>query len=114
MHKTFTRYTLALCLLIVSLAFTGCAKTVTVKEEAPLVRSQLVKMDGFVQSASYSGEVRGRYESKLAFQVNGKIIKRNVELGSVVKPGDILMEIDPKDVQEALNASSAQISSAQS
>lgn len=113
MRKTFAKYPLVLCLLIIFLVFAGCAKTVTVEEETPLVRSQLVKMDGFVQSANYSGAVRGRYESQLSFQVSGKIAKRNVELGSVVKPGDILMEIDPKDIQEALNVSSAQVSSAQ-
>lgn len=117
MPKTFAKYSLALCLLIVLFVFTvtGCTKavTVTVEEETPLVRAQPVKMEGFVQSAGYSGEVRGRYESKLSFQVSGKIIKRNVELGSLVKPGDVLLEIDPKDIQETLNVSSAQVSSAQ-
>lgn len=114
MHKVFRRNCMAVCILIILMSLTGCTKTETVKNEAPLVRSQLVKMDGFVQSASYSGEVRGRYETQLAFQTSGKIIKRNVDIGSAVNPGDILMEIDPKDLQQAVNSSSAQVSSAQS
>lgn len=104
----------AVSLLIVSLLFSGCAKKEIAKETVPLVRWQTVKMDNFKQSASYPGEVRGRYETQLAFQVGGKIIKRNVELGSTVNPGDILMEIDAKDINQTVDISSAQVYSAES
>lgn len=83
-------------------------------EDVPLVRTATINVAEPVQSYTYSGEVRGRYESQLAFQVNGKIIKRNVELGSTVKPGDVLMQIDPKDLQQTVNSSSAQVYSAES
>lgn len=105
---------IVLAIMILSLSFTGCSKTETVQEEAPLVRSQTIKTDAMGQTASYSGEVRGRYETQLAFQVSGKIIRRNIELGSVVNSGDVLMEIDAKDVQQTVNISSAQVASAQS
>ena len=84
-----------------------------VKEEVLTVRTQT--MGGAVSSPtySYSGEVRGRYESQLAFQVSGKIIKRRVELGTIVKPGDVLMEIDAKDIRQNLNSNSAGVNSAQ-
>lgn len=97
-------------LLVVS----GCSKKGPVTEDLPLVRSQTIKLDIVGQNASYSGEVRGRYEAQLAFQASGKVIKRYVELGSVVAAGDVLMEIDPKDVQQTVNISSAQVASAQS
>jgi membrane fusion protein, multidrug efflux system len=106
--------TTAVFILCLSFVLTRCSKTETVKEEIPLVRSQIVKIDAAGQNASYSGEVRGRYETLLAFQVSGKIIKRNVELGSVVNSGEVLMEIDAKDIQQTVNISSAQIASAQS
>lgn len=105
---------IALIIMILSLSFAGCSKSETVQEEVPLVRSQTIKMDAIGQTASYSGEVRGRYETQLAFQVSGKIIRRNIELGSVVNSGDVLMEIDAKDVQQTVNISSAQVASAQS
>lgn len=100
--------------LALSLMLTGCAKTAAVKEEIPLVRSQVVKIDAGGQKAIYSGEVRGRYETQLAFQASGKIIKRYVELGSAVKSGEVLMEIDAKDIQQTVSISSAQVASAQS
>ncbi|HML90669.1 MAG TPA: efflux RND transporter periplasmic adaptor subunit [Methylomusa anaerophila] len=92
----------------------GCSKTQTVTEEIPLVRTQVVKEDLHEANSGYSGEVRGRFESQLGFQIGGKIIKRNVDLGSVVNRGDVLMKIDPKDIQQTVNINSAQVYSADS
>lgn len=104
---------IALC-LTAGIWFSSHAKPITAVEDVPLVRTETV---GFVEAVggyAYSGEVRGRYESQLAFQVNGKIIKRNVELGSTVQPGDVLMQIDQNDIQQGVNASRAQVAAAES
>lgn len=85
-----------------------------VAEDIPLVRASVIGAANAPQNYLYSGEVRGRYESQLAFQVTGKIIRRNVELGSTVKAGDVLMQIDPRDLQQTVNSISAQVSSAES
>ena len=79
-----------------------------------MVRSQRIDRNDNRDRLTYSGEVRGRYESQLAFQVGGKIIRRYVELGSVVKAGDVLMQIDAKDIHPTVNMAAAQIHSAQS
>ena len=113
MRKSMTSVT-AIFFLCLSVVFAGCSKQETAKEEIPLVRSQIVKLDNTGQNANYSGEVRGRHETQLAFQVGGKIIKRNVDLGSRVNAGDVLLEIDAKDIQQTVNITSAQVTSAQS
>lgn len=100
--------------IIVGFIWKGQAQPKTVAEEISLVRTTVVGATSTMNNFTYSGEVRGRYESQLAFQVNGKIIKRNVELGSVVKPGDVLMQIDGKDIQQTVNSNSAQVYSASS
>ncbi len=82
-------------------------------QDIVLVRTQVVGNHHSKRQFTYSGEVRGRYESQLAFQVGGKLVKRNVELGSRVASGDVLMQIDPKDIQQTVNSSSAQVYSAQ-
>ncbi len=105
---------IAVAVLAVCLLLAGCGSREKLREEAPVVRTQVVRLDGAGQPVSYSGEVRGRYESLLAFQVSGKIVRRNVDLGSTVKPGDTLMEIDPKDISQAVAVSSAQVYSAES
>ncbi len=105
---------ITMLILVLLLTLAGCSKKEPVKEEVPLVRSQTIKLDAIGQNASYPGEVRGRYEAQLAFQASGKLIKRNVELGSVVAAGDVLMEIDSKDIQQTVNITSAQVASSQS
>lgn len=89
-------------------------KTQAVTTEATLVRTTVIGFAQATQNHVYAGEVRGRYESQLAFQVGGKITKRNVDLGSVVSAGDALMEIDPKDIRQTVNADAAKVYSAQS
>ena len=89
-------------------------KAKVVVEEIPLVRSEVVKLAKAGQEFTYSGEVCGRYENQLAFQVNGKIAQRNVDLGSAVRAGDLLMQVDPKDIQQVVNSSEAQMNAAQS
>ena len=101
-------------ILLVALSLTGCSKAAIVKEQIPLVRAEIIKVDTAGAVTNYSGEVRGRYETQLAFQVGGKIIKRQVELGSIVNTGDILMKIDGKDITQTLNIGAAQVASAQS
>jgi RND family efflux transporter MFP subunit len=83
-------------------------------EEQVLVRTQKIEASNAKNQYIYSGEVRGRYESQLAFQVGGKIVRRFVELGSAVKPGDALMQIDAKDIRQTVNIASAQVNSAES
>ncbi len=104
---------ISLC-LIAGIWFSSHAKPAKKVEDVPLVRTETVGVAEAAQGYAYSGEVRGRYESQLAFQVSGKIIKRNIELGSAVRPGDILMQIDQNDIQQGVNASNAQVAAAES
>ena len=86
----------------------------TVAEDIPLVRTLVVGSNSATQDYIYSGEVRGRFESQLAFQVGGKVTKRFIELGNTVRAGEVLMQIDSKDLQQTVNSSSAQVYSAES
>lgn len=85
-----------------------------VAEERLLVRTMVVKANENVRSFKYSGEVHGRYESQLAFRVNGKILVRNVDVGSIVKPEDILMQVDSSDSQLSVQIGEAAFNSAES
>lgn len=88
--------------------------------DIPLIRSMRIGPEANGSNYTYSGEVRGRYESQLGFPVNtaipysGKITKRNVDVGSVVKPGDILLQMDSTYLQQSASTYSAQVDSSQS
>lgn len=114
-HKLPLFLLLAVCLVAIAVILSGAfVNKKAVIEQPPLVRTTTIKMSSSAQAAKYAGEVRGRYESQLAFQVSGKIIRRHVELGNMVEVGSVLMEIDPKDVQQSVNITAAQVLSAQS
>lgn len=110
-HLYILAATVAILLLyhIISNVF---AKPDIVKE-VPYVRTVTVGKETVDNTSSYPGEVRGRYESDLAFQVAGKIISRSVNLGDTVKTGDILMRIDPKDIEQNFEASQAAVTAAE-
>lgn len=56
----------------------------------------------------FPGSVRARVEADLAFRVPGKIIARKVDAGSLIKPGEVLASLDPRDAH--LNTASAEAS----
>ena len=97
--------------LAVSFLLIGCEKEVQTPKP-PLVKVQQVNLSNAAQEENYSGVVKGRYETNLSFQVSGKIISRNVQAGSVVRAGEVLMTLDPKDIAEQSRSSEAQVSSA--
>ena len=106
---------LILLLLIISTAimFTGCFdEEETVEEKIPYVKVQKGSPVGSDTESVYSGRVCGRYETNMSFQVGGQVIKRNVDAGSRVAAGDLLMVVDPKDILQQSNQSDAKVSSA--
>jgi RND family efflux transporter MFP subunit len=73
------------------------------RTEAPLVRT--VKIDSpRVESRSFTGVVAARIESDLGFRVSGKVLKRLVDTGQMVKRGQVLMQLDPVDLKLAAHA----------
>ena len=101
-----------LVVLFLSLTLSGCGNEVAEKPLPPIVKIVKVNQADNFQNDIYAGNVRGRYETNLAFQTGGKILNRTVEEGDFVRAGEILMELDPKDAVQQLNASNAQVDSA--
>lgn len=62
----------------------------------------------------YSGEVRARVESDLAFRVGGKLAARLVDAGARVRKGQPLARLDPEDARLGAQAARAQLASAES
>ncbi len=95
-----------------SFLFVGCRSDEVTPVKPPVVKVRQVSLSDNAQTENYSGVVRGRYETNLSFQVGGKIISRDVQAGSRVLAGDVLMTLDPKDVVEQSHSAAAQVNSA--
>ena len=107
MQKQYTALVLAAALSLLA----GCGNDTAKEPPPPVVRTMSVDAAG-ATTADYSGTVRARYETKLAFQVGGQVLSRNVSMGAHVHAGDVLMVINARDVQQQANATSAGVASA--
>lgn len=58
------------------------------------------------------GEIKPVEETALGFRIAGRILKRVVDVGAVVKQGDLIAELDPSDSQNQLKTAQAQLDSA--
>lgn len=93
----------------------GCGK----KQEAAtdIAHVPFVKMAVLAfadaNTLTLSGIVRARHETPLAFQVNGRIIARWVDAGEVVRAGQPLFELDPRDFKQSAQAAQANVAAAE-
>ncbi len=69
---------------------------------------------GIAAASVYSGEVRALEEPQLSFRISGKIAKRFVDVGTPVKAGQALAQLDASDVTLQAQSAQAALASAQS
>jgi len=79
----------------------------------PVLSMQVGATDSDAAANTYSGELRSRYETQLAFRVAGKIIERRVDAGATVKAGEVLARLDPADTASSATAAAAQLALAE-
>jgi RND family efflux transporter MFP subunit len=82
-----------------AILLSGCHKQAEKVEDIRPVRAIVLQSSDVDVNAEFSGEVRARVESRLGFRVGGKIVSRKVDVGSIVKKGQLLMQLDPQDLR---------------
>ncbi|WP_230427882.1 efflux RND transporter periplasmic adaptor subunit [Undibacterium luofuense] len=92
----------------------ACSKKTEEQSDIRPVRAIVANNVNTADGLELAGEVRPRIESRLGFRVPGKILSRQVELGSVVKKGQVLMQLDPQDLALAQAQAKAALSAAES
>ncbi|WP_329604241.1 efflux RND transporter periplasmic adaptor subunit [Undibacterium nitidum] len=96
--STRSQYLLPTLLLNLSMALAACSKPAEKTEDIRPVRVMTAALEGGEVQAEFSGEIRAKVESRLGFRVPGKIIARKVDVGTIVKRGQVLMQLDPQDL----------------
>ncbi|HJW10742.1 MAG TPA: efflux RND transporter periplasmic adaptor subunit, partial [Albitalea sp.] len=99
--------------VLASAVLAGCAKTEPAPEPVRAVRTVTVASAAAGGVQEYAAEVRARTESRLGFRVGGKIARRNVDAGAVVKAGQVLAQLDPQDLKLGQDAARAALVAAQ-
>lgn len=99
--------------LTLALMTAGCSKP---PAEDPRLKPQSVEVfkakAAEPGSRSFTGMVAARVQSDLGFRVGGKIQERSVDVGQRVLKGQILMRLDPVDLELSLAAEQASVEAA--
>lgn len=102
-----------LTIATLSLLLTACEKP---PAPTPPPRPALTMIAGDQTTASPSGivgEVRPRYESTQGFRIAGKIVERRVDVGTLVKKGQVLARLDAADTGLSAQAAQAEVRAAE-
>jgi RND family efflux transporter MFP subunit len=100
-------------LLMLSLVLSACEKPV---EPPPPPRPALATIVGETAANNAMvlvGEVKSRFESNQGFRINGKIIERKVDVGSLVKKGQVIARLDASDTNLSAAAAQADVHAAE-
>src|SRR5262245_9718704 len=90
----------------------GCDKPQPVAEIRP-VRTVTAVAGSDGELVSLTGHIRAQKEQSLAFRIDGRMIKRHVDVGQVVRPNDLIAELDPLPQRDALHQAEAKLAAAE-
>jgi len=102
-----------LAAIAVACTVAGCAKHETPADTIRPVQLAQVTLGTGGEASVFAGEVKPRHEADLGFRIGGKMIARNVDVGTKVKRGQALARLDPADVGLQTEAAKAQLAAAE-
>jgi len=100
-------------ILALALAVVGTVACGGSKDKAPFVQTALVTRRTIVIDAEATGAVEPINVVEVKSKASGLITKMPVETGTLVKPGDLLVQIDTRDVQNQYNQAEADLKASQ-
>ncbi|MBD8688294.1 MULTISPECIES: efflux RND transporter periplasmic adaptor subunit [unclassified Rhizobium] len=102
----------AATLLAAATFLTSCEQhEETVEKPRPVL--SVVVQPAPAATLTLPGTVTARIETQFGFRILGRIVARNVQVGDIVKKGDVLAAIDPLSLELAVRSSQSDLSNAQ-
>ena len=111
MHSSPCPMSLLVLPLVLPL-FVACSQPAPVEEPVRAVRTLTVQGGSSSLQHEYAAEIRPRTESRLSFRVGGKLVRRLVNQGDMVKAGQVLAQIDGSDLKLGQDVARAAVSTA--
>ncbi|MFO1061168.1 MAG: efflux RND transporter periplasmic adaptor subunit [Dongiaceae bacterium] len=92
----------------------GCSEEKPPPPPAPrMARVATVHLTAASLGGQASGVIDSRYNAQLGFLVGGRLVERKVDIGAVVKDGDMLAQLDATDFKNKLAAAQSQLRAAE-
>ena len=98
--------------LLAVFVLAACSRPEPAAEPVRAVRTTTAAPRTAAGAFEYAGEIRARTESRLSFRVGGKMVKRMVDLGESVKAGQLLAQLDARDLRLGQDAARASVAAA--
>lgn len=114
-HKPWSAAVVLSSMALSAVLLVACSKEEPAPPPAPrTVRVVRVEVNPLGATGQASGTIQSRYNANVGFLVSGRLIERPVDVGTLVKKGDILARLDPSDYQNKLTAAQSDVTAAQS
>jgi multidrug efflux pump subunit AcrA (membrane-fusion protein) len=93
------------CACVACLCLAGCSEEQTAVPTAPRpARVVVVTPHKLALVAQGAGRIQSRYVSEVGFEVGGRVVSRDVDMGAIVKKGQKLAELSAVDYQNKATA----------
>ncbi len=102
-----------LCILWL-IALTACQEDVPIIEQVRALKTLTIAEKSNGHQRQFSGIVKATHSSALSFEVSGKVQKVNVDIGDVVKKGQVLAILDKEPYKLDVQAAEAELAIAHS
>src|SRR3979490_1588147 len=99
--------------IAITLSIAACGKEQPKKVEVRPVRVTSVQHVPSGETISLTGQIQAKDQANLAFRIGGRLQERNVTVGDLVAPAQIVAKIESQDYQNALRSAVADLASAQ-
>lgn len=108
---SFTKLVLSLLCALTLVACDGSQDTQATNSLPPVVK--VLPIEPAQQAvSSFSGTIEAERQNPLSFQIGGRVVARLVSAGDRVKQGQLLFELDKRDLAQAKRAADAQVAAA--
>lgn len=94
--------------LLLVLILSSCGSNKKDKEFVLNVKTDTVEVYGSGRSAAFPGRIKAGDDINLSFRIAGPIASIHVSPGNLVRKGDVLAQIDPRDYRTQLEATEAE------
>jgi RND family efflux transporter MFP subunit len=99
--------------VLIATSLTGCDRKPPPVAQVRPVQTVIVERAPDGETVSLTGQLRAKDEVSLAFRLDGRMIKRPVNLGDILKPGQLVAQLAPQDELNALHSAQAKLMSAE-
>ena len=96
-----------------AMSLAGCDQKPPPATQARPVRTVTVERGAAGETVSLTGQIHAKDEVSLGFRISGRVLERLVNAGDVVKPGQVIARLNPKDEQDSLREAQAKLGAAE-